>query len=78
MDADAEVARLARDNRVGFVCAPGDDDALARLVSEALAAPSELHQMGQRARRLARERFDRKVATRRFGEMLAEVADAVS
>ena len=78
MDADAEVARLARDNRVGFVCAPGDDGALARLVSEALAAPSELRQMGQRARRLARERFDRKIATRRFGEMLAEVAIAVN
>jgi glycosyltransferase involved in cell wall biosynthesis len=76
MEEDAEIAQLARENRLGFVSAPGDGTALARTVLEAIAAPAELKQMGLRARRLARQRYDRPVATRRFAEMLEDVARA--
>ena len=74
MEDSAEVARLARDYRVGLVSPPGDDSALAKAVLEAVDSPIELKQMGQRARRLACERFDRRVATRRFAAVLSEVA----
>lgn len=76
MEEDAEVARLAREDRLGFVCAPGDGAGLARTALDAIAAPSELKRMGERARRIARERYDRPVATRRFARMLDDVARA--
>jgi colanic acid biosynthesis glycosyl transferase WcaI len=74
MEEDAEIARLARDERIGFVSAPGDGAGLARAVLRAIAAPAELKRMGERARQLARERYDRPVATRRFAKMLDDVA----
>jgi colanic acid biosynthesis glycosyl transferase WcaI len=73
MEDSAEVARIAREHKVGFVTPQGDDALLAGKVLDAANAPSELKEMGQRARRLALECFDRKVATRRFAQMLAEV-----
>jgi colanic acid biosynthesis glycosyl transferase WcaI len=76
MEDSAEIARLATEHRVGFVSAPGNDAVLADTVLDALRAPAELKQMGQCARMLAVERFERKVATRRFAQMLDEVAHA--
>jgi glycosyltransferase involved in cell wall biosynthesis len=78
MEDLAEIARLAKEYGVGFVVTPGDDLALADTVLDALREPAELKKMGQRARVLAVERFDRKVATRRFAQMLDEVAHARS
>lgn len=74
MEQSAEVARLALEHRIGFVSPPDDDGALAQTILDALGSREELKQMGQRARALAQERFDRKIATRRFAEMLADVA----
>lgn len=74
MEEDAEIARLALTQRIGFVSKPGDGAGLARAVLGAIAAPVELKRMGDRARRLARERYDRPVATRRFARMLEDVA----
>jgi colanic acid biosynthesis glycosyl transferase WcaI len=76
MENSAEVARLAHEHKVGFVSAPGDEVSMVDRVLDAVSAPGELKMMGQRARRLAVERFDRKVATRRFANMLAGVAQA--
>lgn len=70
MEDSAEIARLARENSVGFVVQPGDADSLARTIRDAAGRPGELAAMGVRARQLAEQRFDRKVATRRFGEVL--------
>lgn len=75
MDKEAEVAALARDNRVGRVVAPGDSRGLASVVQEAAGRPAELRAMGERARMLALERFDRRVVTRRFAEVLTEVCE---
>lgn len=75
-DEDAEVARIARDYSVGFVIPPGSGPALADAIRSALKSPTELKAMGQRARRLASEHFDRRRVTRRFAEVLEEVARA--
>ncbi len=73
MEETAEVARIARDNAVGFVVQPGDTAALIGAIREAVDAPEGLKQMGSRARRLAEMRFDRMKVTSRFSAMLAGV-----
>jgi colanic acid biosynthesis glycosyl transferase WcaI len=73
MEDSAEIARLARENSVGFVVQPGDAAALARTIRQAAAEPAELAAMGVRARQLAEQRFDRNIATRRFAEVLGSV-----
>jgi glycosyltransferase involved in cell wall biosynthesis len=73
MEDSAEIARLARENSIGFVVQPGDADGLARTIRQAAARPVELAAMGVRSRQLAEQRFDRKVATRRFAEVLSSL-----
>jgi len=73
MEEDAEVAHLARDDRVGFVVRPGNVDALIGAIRNAVDSPEHLKQMGARARRLAEARFDRIKVTSMFGSMLSDV-----
>ncbi|MGO9058220.1 MAG: glycosyltransferase family 4 protein [Candidatus Binataceae bacterium] len=73
MEPMAEVAQLAIEHSVGFVTAPGDSVVLENAIKAALARPTELKRMGERARRLAEERFDRKIVTRQYSEMLESV-----
>ncbi|MGB8411575.1 MAG: glycosyltransferase family 4 protein [Candidatus Binatus sp.] len=73
MEENAEVAQIAREDAVGFVVRPGDVEALAGAIHEAVDAPQRLKQMGVRARRLAELRFDRIKVTSRFGSILASV-----
>jgi len=75
MEDSAEIARLARENSVGFVVQPGNADGLAQTIRQAAAQPDKLAAMGVRARRLAERRFDRRVATRRFAEVLDSLMD---
>src|SRR5580704_246045 len=70
MEDDAEVAHIARDDKVGFVVRPGNVDALISAIRQAVDSPEHLKQMGARARRLAELRFDRIKVTSRFGSML--------
>jgi colanic acid biosynthesis glycosyl transferase WcaI len=74
MEENAEVARIARADSVGFVVRPADASALAGAIRDALSHPEILHQMGARARRVAEDRFDRHKVTREFEAMLASVA----
>jgi colanic acid biosynthesis glycosyl transferase WcaI len=76
MEEHAEVARIAREHRVGFVVAPGDSAALADAIVSAASNRAELHAMGDRARELALHKFDRAVATSAFAAMLARVGRA--
>ncbi|MFN8625538.1 MAG: glycosyltransferase family 4 protein [Candidatus Binatia bacterium] len=71
MEADADVAVLAREADVGFVTPPGDVAALVEVIRRARAAPDELRAMGVRARQVAERRFHRDLLTKRFGERLA-------
>jgi glycosyltransferase involved in cell wall biosynthesis len=74
MEDNAEVARIAHEDAVGFVVRPGDVEALVGAIREAVGTPENLKQMGARARRLAELRFDRVKVTSSFGLMLAGVA----
>jgi glycosyltransferase involved in cell wall biosynthesis len=74
MEAHAEVARIAREFRVGSVVAPADATALASAILSAAANPAELRAMGDRAREVAVKHFDRSLATRAFAAMLEQVA----
>jgi len=76
MEERAEVARIARENRVGFVVEPGDAGALADAVLGANRNRNELRAMGERARQVAVRQFDRTVATSAFAAMLARVGRA--
>jgi colanic acid biosynthesis glycosyl transferase WcaI len=74
MEEGAEVARIAREDSLGFVVPPADAAALAAAIREAIGHPEVLHQMGIRARRVAEDRFDRRKVTREFDAMLSGVA----
>ena len=74
MEDFADVARLASEHRVGFVTPPGDVDGLVAAIQNALHNPVQLKEMGRRARRLAEEQFERRIVTRRFAQLLEEVA----
>ena len=76
MEAHAEVARIAREHRVGFVVEPGDAAALADAILSANRNRNELHAMGERARALALRQFDRAVGTSAFAAMLDTVGRA--
>ena len=74
MDEAAEVARIAREEAVGFVIRPGEARTLASTIGDAIGRPEILRQMGARARRVAVDRFDRHKVTREFDAMLTRVA----
>ena len=73
LDESSDVARIARQHGVGFVVPPDNVRALAAVLRRAADAPGELAHMGRRARLLAEQKYDRKVATRRFADALAEL-----
>jgi len=70
--ARSELAEIVVDRRVGFVVPPGDCDAMASAIVEAIENRAETAAMGTRGRQLALERFDRAHATRRFADILNE------
>lgn len=71
---DSELARQINQWKVGFTVAPNDPEALAAKLRWCAQNTTELQAMGQRARQIAVEQFDRKRQTARFGEVLERVA----
>jgi glycosyltransferase involved in cell wall biosynthesis len=71
MDEYAEAAQLAREYSIGFVVPPGDAAHLADTLRHAADNAEEVHAMGRRARQVAEEKFDRKIITAKFAEVLA-------
>lgn len=69
-----ELARMVRENDVGYVVAFGDAEALAERIEWSFRHPDERVEMGERARRLAVEQYDRSYITRTFGELLLAIA----
>jgi colanic acid biosynthesis glycosyl transferase WcaI len=73
MDRNSEVARLAERHDIGWVVPPGDDAALAVTIERLASRPDDLMLMGLKARQLVLRCFDRKIVTRKFGEVLVEM-----
>ena len=65
-----ELARLVREGDVGYVVAFGDPEAIAERIHWSATHRDELAEMGERARQLAVEQYDRSYITRTFGELL--------
>ncbi len=78
MENEAEVASIAREFEVGFVVPPGDGAALARTISRCMNAPKLLEAMGDRARALAEQKYDRRRVTRSFADFLETVLNPSS
>jgi glycosyltransferase involved in cell wall biosynthesis len=70
---ESELSRTVVEQRVGLAVSPGDVAELTGAIRRALAHRGELEQMGQRARQLAVEMFDRRSATGRFQRLLSRV-----
>jgi glycosyltransferase involved in cell wall biosynthesis len=56
-DADAELASVVREERVGWVIPPGQPEAIASCLLEAKASPALLIEMGRRARLAALSKY---------------------
>ena len=65
-----ELARLVREGDVGYVVAFGDPEAIAERIHWSATHREDLMEMGERARQLAVEQYDRSYITRTFGELL--------
>jgi putative colanic acid biosynthesis glycosyltransferase WcaI len=73
VDADAEPAMIVEEARCGIRIEPGDANALAKAVLE--MRDRDLAELGANARRAFEERFERRIATRRYADLLTAVAD---
>lgn len=70
----SELAELTLTHGVGALAPPDNPAALAEAVVQAASRPGELAAQGARARELAVARYDRRAASRRFFELLVQVA----
>jgi glycosyltransferase involved in cell wall biosynthesis len=79
MTADsAEAARLAREYAIGFVVTPGDAADLARVVRSSADNRANLQVMGQNARQLALQEYDRPIIARKFNAIINSVGRSAS
>lgn len=65
-DANSEVARVVREEQVGWIVPPGDPEKLITALREAYAARGQLAEMGRRARLAAEAKYSLETATRRY------------
>jgi glycosyltransferase involved in cell wall biosynthesis len=70
VDAESDVARVARESGSGLVVDPDSAGEMARAIRWCLAHPDELATMGRLGRAYARTHCDRAVAVARFGRLL--------
>lgn len=68
---ESELAKLIREHKIGLCVAPGDPARLAESLTWCANHQDELLEMGNRARLVAVENYDRKRQTARFGELLS-------
>jgi colanic acid biosynthesis glycosyl transferase WcaI len=63
---DSDVASIIRQHHCGLIISPQDSDGLVRALCELRSHPSEVAQMGARARDAAERFYDRRVATQKW------------
>jgi glycosyltransferase involved in cell wall biosynthesis len=75
---DCCLARMIRDEQVGYVVEPDNPAALADQIQHCAASRDELPPLAQRARQLALARFDRSRSIRAFRDLLSSVFNPCS
>jgi colanic acid biosynthesis glycosyl transferase WcaI len=75
---NCELARITRTSRVGSVVSPHRPDELASAIRWNADHRGQLAEMGCAARTLAVDRYDRRMLTQRFGDMLLSVLSSGS
>ena len=65
-DADAELASVVREERVGWVIPPSRPDAIASCLLEAQASPGLLTEMGRRARLAAQSKYTKQKVVQQY------------
>jgi colanic acid biosynthesis glycosyl transferase WcaI len=73
---DGEVARLVRRHDCGIVVEPGDGELLADTIRRLRADPTQLAEMGHRARAMLDGDFTRRHAFERWRRVIEEIAQA--
>lgn len=68
-----EAAKIVAEGRAGLSCAPGDPEAIERMIRQFCELnESERSRMGENGRRLACDRYGRQTTTQRISDMLVE------
>jgi glycosyltransferase involved in cell wall biosynthesis len=70
---ESETARIVAETGCGTVFARGDVEGVSAFISDLARRPKLGAQMGERGRAAFEQRFDRAIATRRFGDLLMSV-----
>lgn len=68
-----ELALLVERNAVGWVVEPDDPQTLSQRIAESAQLPYDLRQMGERARKLAVDQFDRSASVDAFATLLIDL-----
>jgi glycosyltransferase involved in cell wall biosynthesis len=67
---ECTVAQIVQEGDCGYVVEPGDVDSFVKAVEDLYHDPGHREAMGIRARREFEEKYERKIATSKIGELL--------
>ncbi|WP_262316600.1 glycosyltransferase family 4 protein [Lacticaseibacillus parakribbianus] len=71
LEPGAEVERLIREHRGGYLAAPGDYKQVAANIRQLLVAPAELPEMGKRSRAMLEDGLTKDASVRRYSEVIS-------
>ena len=72
-DPSCELSRIVNGNRIGLVVEPSNAVALADALRWCASHRDQVNAMGQRARRLSVNQFDRRISTNAYRELITSV-----
>ena len=72
-DEDSELAMTIREEKIGWVVTPGDQEGIITTVIEAASDVEALKIMGERARRLAEDKFNREEILEQYRMLFASL-----
>lgn len=72
-DQDGEIARIVRDAKCGYAVAEHDTEALIQRIQQLFKQPARRQEMGNMARTLLENRFERRLALQAWENLLARL-----
>jgi colanic acid biosynthesis glycosyl transferase WcaI len=76
-DSESELARVIREEDIGWVVAPGDYDGLNAVIKSAQGDPDRLLRMGYRARRAAETKYSFERVKEAYHDLIASLDEKV-